>query len=299
MSIQLAVVDALMRLTIKRRFARRPDVLELRAIMKTTRPPRPPTGISLTQMQLGGVPADRLSPRSPRNRRTLLYIHGGGFVGGSPPNYRALVGHIAEKLNATAYVIDYRLAPEHPFPAALDDCAAAWRALLDMGIPAGDIVIAGDSAGGNLTLALALKLKSAGGPLPAALVALSPATDLADGTPSRTTNARADAMFDSHTFASVVRHYCSQSDPTDPLISPLRGDPTGLPPTLIQCSRDEMLRDDGVLMAEKMKATGVDITLELWPRVFHVWQLMLGFIPESRAAVENIVRFIERHWPAA
>lgn len=299
MSIQLFLADKIVRLTMKRRFARNPDVLQLRPMMAGMPPGRVPTGVTIEQTMLGDVPAEKLSAAGARADRAMLYIHGGGFVAGKPANRRALTGRLAAKLDATVYAIEYRLAPEHPFPAGLDDCANAYRALVTSGIPPRGIVVGGDSAGGNLSFALALKLKSEGTPEPAALVALSPATDLASAPPSHKSNARADAMFDTRMFPTVVRHYCPGSDAADPFISPLRGDVKGLPPTLIQCSRDEILRDDGVLMAEKLRAAGTEVSLEVWPNVFHVWQLMADQIPESRKAIENIVSFVGRQWGSA
>jgi len=296
MSIQLFVADKLIRLTMKRRFARDPDVLTLRPIMARAQTPRVSKSVEVDEISLGGVQTERLRPNGRESKHAILYIHGGGFVAGHPANHRTLTSLLAGKLNATVYAVDYRLAPEHAFPAALEDCASAYRALIASGIAPKNLAVGGDSAGGNLTLALGLKLKSETVPLPAALVALSPATDLAAAPPSHVSNARSDAMFDARMFPSVVKHYCPGEDPANPLISPIRGDLRGLPPTLIQCSRDEMLRDDGVLMAERLKAAGVDVSLEVWPRVFHVWQVAGNLIPESRRAIANIVRFVASKW---
>jgi monoterpene epsilon-lactone hydrolase len=296
MSIQLFLADKLIRLTAKRRFARNPDVLQLRPMMAEMRPPPVPARIALQKISLGGVPAERLAPKTADAKRAMLYIHGGGFVGGSPSNHRALTWRLAEQLGCTVFAIDYRLAPEHPFPAGLEDCATAYRELLNSGYQPEALAVGGDSAGGNLTLALALKLKALDLPQPAALVTISPATDLAGSLPSHNANARADAMFDVKMFGSLTPLYCPGQDPTNPLISPLRGDTRGFAPTLIQCSRDEMLRDDGVMMAENLKAAGVDVKLEVWPRVFHAWPVMADIVPEARRAIENIVRFVAERW---
>ena len=292
MSIQLFVADKVVRLTMKRRFRRNPTVMELRAIMAEM-PIRPaPKRIKVETVDLGGISAERLAPQGADETRALLYIHGGGFVAGVPANHRPLTWRLAEGVGVPVYAIDYRLAPEHPYPAALDDCVAAYRALLAKGILPGRIAIGGDSAGGNLTLVTALKLKALGLPLPAALVCLSPVTDQ-DGFESRTLNAKSDAMFDVRMIPSVPPLYCPGADPNDPFVSPYRGDVAGLPPTLFHCSRDELLRDDSIQMAQKMKAAGVDTTIEIWPGVFHVWQVTADVLPEARRAVANIVTFLK------
>ena len=236
--------------------------------------------------------AARLSTPEADTSRAILYLHGGGMVAGSPATHRALTWRLAARVGVPVYAVDYRLAPEHPFPAAFDDVLAAYRALLARGISGTHVVVAGDSAGGNLTLALALEQKRLGLPRPAALVALSPVTDLFEPFESFRTNARSDAVFDERTFATLVKHYCPGGDPDDPRISPLRGDVAGLPPTLLQCSADEMLLDASVRMAAKMKTAGVDVTLQVWPEVFHVWQLAADVLPEARRAIDDIVGFM-------
>jgi acetyl esterase/lipase len=254
-------------------------------------PPRPAPGhVSVEITTLGGIRAERLRTASANETKAILYIHGGGFVAGVPGNHRPLTWRLADKIGVPVYVIDYRLAPEHPFPAALDDCVAAYRGLLDKGIAPKSIIVAGDSAGGNLTLATALKLKELGLAQPAALICLSPATDM-EGFESRRSNIRGDAMFTPEMFPTLAPHYCPGVDPENPYISPWRGDVAGLPPTLIQCSAIEMLRDDSVYMADKMKNADVDVTLEIWPKVFHVWQVMADILPEGRKAIDKIVVF--------
>ncbi|HVZ67877.1 MAG TPA: alpha/beta hydrolase [Rhizomicrobium sp.] len=292
MSVQLFVADKVVRLTMKRRFRRNPSVMELRAIMAQM-PIRPaPRHIRVETVELDGIAAELLTSRSANENRALLYIHGGGFVAGVPANHRPLTWRLAEGVGVPVYAIDYRLAPEHPHPAALDDCVTAYRALLAKGLSPENIAIGGDSAGGNLTLATALKLKALGLPLPAALVCLSPVTDH-EGFESRIENIKRDAMFDARMIPTVSPLYCPDTDPADPFISPYRGDVSGLPPTLFHCSRDELLRDDSIRMAEKMKAAGVDTTIEVWPGVFHVWQVTADVLPEAKRAVANIVNFLK------
>ena len=296
MGLQLLVADPVVRIMMKRRFAKSGTVMTLRDIMDelARRAKNPPKHIRMDKTSLGGVPVERLRSPIADEKKAILYIHGGGFVAGQPANHRQLTWRLAAKTNAPVYAIDYRLAPEHPFPAGLDDALAAYRTLLDKGIEPSRIAVGGDSAGGNLTLALALKLKELGLPQPAALVCLSPVTDLAEPAASHTDNAQKDAMFDTSIFNSVPESYVPGGDVMNPLVSPLRGDVSGLPPTLFQCSRDEMLRDDSVRMAARMKDAGVDATLEVWPRVFHVWQVAADVLPEGRKAIENIAAFLNR-----
>jgi len=263
MSIQLFFIDKLLRLTAKRRFRRNPDLMELRALMAEM-PLRPAPGhVTVDLATLGGIKAERLRTTTADESKAILYIHGGGFVGGVPGNHRPLTWRLTDKVGVPVYAVDYRLAPEHPYPAGLDDCVAAYRGLLDKGIAAKSIV------------------------------ALSPATDIEGNEfESRRSNAASDAMFSEGLFASITALYCPNADIHDPFISPWRADVAGLPPTLIHCSGAEMLRDDGVKMTEKMKDAGVPVTLEVWPKVFHVWQVMADMLPEGRASIEKIAAFM-------
>jgi acetyl esterase/lipase len=292
MSLQLVFLNATLRFTIKRRLRRNPDVMELRAIMSTMQPPRVPAQIAVESVILEGVAVEKLSAEAAAPDYAVLYLHGGGFVAGAPANHRALTWRLAEMIGVPVYAVDYRLAPEHKFPAGLEDCVAAYRGLLEAGIAANSIVVGGDSAGGNLTLALALKLKQLGLPQPAALVCLSPVTDLSEPSPSHLSNARADAMFDPRSFATLPASYCPGHDLRDPLLSPVYGDLAGLPPVLFQCSDAEMLRDDSVRMADALRQAGVRVSLQIWPRVFHVWQVTADQLPEARAAIAKIAGFV-------
>jgi monoterpene epsilon-lactone hydrolase len=294
MSIQLVFVNAFLRFQVKRRFRKKPDVMTLRDLMKGLAVPRVPKRIKAESIDLGGVPTERVSAQNARDTYAILYIHGGGFVVGSPQTHRPLTCRLAEQTGVPVYAIDYRLAPEHPFPAGLDDCVSAYRALVAKGIAPSHIVVGGDSAGGNLVLALALKLKNLGLPQPAALVCLSPVTDLLESAPSHASNGQSDQLFDPRAFATLGPTYCAGHDLGDPLVSPRRGDPTGLPPTLFHASEVEMLRDDSVLMADRMRKAGVDVTIEIWPKVPHVWQAMADILPEGRAAIVKLSAFIKQ-----
>jgi acetyl esterase/lipase len=188
--------------------------------------------------------------------------------------------------------IDYRLAPEHPFPAAVDDAAAAYRWLVAEGADPRRMAIMGDSAGGGLTLATLLRLRDEGAALPAAAVVLSPWTDLTLTNESMPRFAEADPMLSPEVAATYARWYLAGADPRNPYASPLYGDPQGLPPTLIQVGSDEILLNDGMRMAERMRAAGCRVELEVWPRMPHVWHLLVRVLPEARRALEQIGAFV-------
>ena len=223
----------------------------------------------------------------------LLYLHGGGYIACSPETHRPLVSSLVRRVRGRAFVPRYRLAPEHPFPAALDDAKAAYRYLLDVErIGPEQIVIAGDSAGGGLALALALAIRDEQWPNPAGIVAFCPWTDLAVTGVSLDENSERCAMFTGNTIRRAARFYVGDADPTSPLISPLYGDFRGLPPMLVHASEDEVLRDDAIRVADAARNAGVDVELQLWPHVPHVWQFFAAVLPEARASLEATTRFV-------
>jgi len=223
----------------------------------------------------------------------LLYLHGGGYIACSPETHRPLVSSLVRRVRGRAFVPRYRLAPEHPFPAALDDALAAYRYLLDVErIAPAQIVIAGDSAGGGLALAVALAIRDAAWPHPAGLVAFCPWTDLAATGRSLEENTERCAMFAGETIRRAARFYVGSADPMRPLISPLYGDFRGLPPMLVHASEDEVLRDDAIRVAEAARRAGVHVELQLWPHVPHVWQFFAAVLPEARASLTAATRFI-------
>ena len=260
--------------------------------------PNPPADTETLERVLGGIPAIRAVPPNARPGHHILYLHGGGYVARSPALYRPFTWRFAAAAGASVTAIDYRLAPEHPFPAALDDAVAAWRALLAEGADPRRSTIMGDSAGGGLTLALALRLRDQAEPLPAALVALSPWTDLAITGVSCRLNAVADPMQNADDLEPLAARYLAGADSRNPYASPLYGDPCGLPPTLLQVGSDEILRDDAVRMAPRMRAAGCEVTLEIWPRMPHVWHGFAPVLPEARQAIARIGAFLRR-WTAA
>ncbi|HEY5217960.1 MAG TPA: alpha/beta hydrolase [Pseudolabrys sp.] len=256
--------------------------------------PHPPRDTETITINAGGVSADRVITPASRPNRHVLYLHGGAYRLGAPSTYRHFTWRIASAAQARVLVIDYRLAPEHPFPAALEDAVSYYCWLLAEGADPRQIAVIGDSAGGGLALALLLKLRDSGLPLPAAAVVLSPWTDLALTGASITLNAKFDAMVHAEDVPKFAADYLAGADPRHPYASPLYGDPTGLPPTLIQVGSEEVLRDDAVRMAERMQRAHCQAELQLWPGMPHVWHLFAPILPEAREAIVEISKFLQR-----
>jgi monoterpene epsilon-lactone hydrolase len=253
--------------------------------------PRPPADTRTTPVDAGGVPAEWVVTPASRDDRQLLFLHGGGYRLGAPSTYRHFTWRLVTAARAHLLALDYRLAPEHPFPAALDDALAAYNWMQAGGLRT---LVVGDSSGGGLALALLLKLRDKGLRLPAAAVALSPWTDLALTGPSLERNAAADPMLNADDLPKFAADYLAGADPRNPYASPLYGDLTGLPPTLIHVGDDEILRDDAVRMAEKMRAAHCRVELQVWPRMPHGWHLLAPVLPEAKFAIAGIGEFIER-----
>ncbi len=277
------------------------DFSDIARVRKTfgTRMPAP-RGARYRPAMLGGVPGEWVETRAgAATRMTLLYVHGGGFVGCSPRTHRPLTAGLA-LLGARVYVPQYRLAPEHPFPAALDDVRAAWRGLREQvdAEGGGRLVVAGDSAGGNLALALMLSLRDGGERLPDAAALFSPAVDLTGASPSLRENSQRDPMFPGIHLGRLAEAYLAGADPAQPLASPLLGDLHGLPPMLVHVGADEVLRDDSLRLADKARAAGVRVDLKIWPTVPHVWQLQ-RWVPEARQSVSMAASFLRDARPAS
>jgi acetyl esterase/lipase len=284
----------------KRRAPSEPDIAAVRARLERVKyiVPNPPHGTQARRLDAGGVRAVEVATPQSRLDHVVLYFHGGAYNYGAPSHYRDFIWRIAAAARARVLCIDYRLAPEHPFPAALDDAVAAYRWLLGGGAAPARVAIMGDSAGGGLVFGTLLRLRDEGVPLPAAAVALSPWTDLALTGPSLAGNAAADPMLKAEQAPALARHYLGGADPRHPYASPLYGDPAGLPPSLIQVGSDEILRDDAVRMADRLRAAGCRVELEVWPRMPHVWQLFARVLPEGRRAIARIGDFLRREMAA-
>ncbi len=232
--------------------------------------------------------------------RTILYLHGGGYVIGSIATHREVVSRIARAAGARALSVEYRLGPEHVFPAAVDDAVAAYRWLRAQGVPATEIVIAGDSAGGGLTMATLLALRDAGDELPAAGVGISPWVDLAGEGETMVTKADVDPMVQKPGLDQMARHYVGpEGDLKHPIASPLYADLAGLPPLLIQVGTSETLLDDSIRFEAKATAAGVDVTLEQWEDMIHVWHFFAGMLPEGQQAIDRIGEFVRQRTSGA
>jgi len=252
-------------------------------------------GVSVEPSEIAGIEVDWLRPKNAREDKVLFYLHGGAYVIGSRRTHRQLVSHIAREAGVTAVIPEYRLAPENPFPAAIDDAVAVYRALLESGFKPENIVISGDSAGGGLSVATLLALRHTGDPLPAAAVLLSPFLDVTASGESATTRADQDPWFEVEDMAVVARYYCpDETKWRDPLVSPVFANVSGLPPMLIQVGNDEILLNDSTRLADKLEAAGIDVEIEIWPHMWHVFQMFIGKMPESRRAVEKIGAYINK-----
>lgn len=250
-----------------------------------------PKGIDVSPVTIEDMQAEWILPAQAKGDRVILYFHGGGYVSGTCRSHRMHVAKFVFGSQVGALLFEYRLAPEHPFPAALDDAITAYNWLLDSGIAASRIVFAGDSAGGGLCLATLLSLRDQGKPIPAAAAVFSPVTDYTCTGESHKTNAR-KCLAPEGTAPAFAKHYAGDSDPAIPYISPLFGDPEGLPPLLIYAGGDETLLDDAVRFAEKAEKAGVDVKLRVEEGLFHCYPVCAPLFPEATAAMKEICAFI-------
>jgi acetyl esterase/lipase len=256
-----------------------------------------PVGTRVERVTLGAIAAEWLIPRG-TSSTVVYYLHGGGFVMGSPGTHRRLMAHLARAARSRALVLDYRLAPEHPFPCALEDCVAGYRWLLGAGVPPSDILLAGDSAGGTLALATLLVLRDAGDPLPAGAACLSPATDLTRGGASHRARVDDEVLLTPAFLRAVERMYRGDADPRDPLVSPLFADLRGLPPLLVHVGSRELLYDDALRFVAAARAAGVDAEVVVWAGLWHVFHSFV-VLPEARRALDQIGRFALARFAAA
>jgi acetyl esterase/lipase len=260
----------------------------LERIARLTLPTR---GIACTPTTLGGVRGERLQVRgAAASANAVLYLHGGAYCVGSPATHRSITTRLARLTGATVFAADYRLAPEHPFPAAIDDAVAAYCGLLAAGSASDHIVIAGDSAGGGLALATVLRLRELGQPLPAALVLFSPWVDL--GTPDRGPVPDGEVMVSLPWVNECALAYLGGKDAADPLASPINGDLRGLPPVLVQVGQDEILLQDSQRLHRALGAASVEVSLREYPRRWHVFQSNAGVLADADRALAAAADFI-------
>lgn len=247
-----------------------------------------PSDVTLTPVSADGVPAEWLVAPGARADRVVLYLHGGGYVIGSIKSHRYLMQNVSRHSGARTLGLDYRLAPEHPFPAAIEDATRAYRWLLAQGIEPGRIAIAGDSAGGGLTMATLLSLRDQGVPLPAAGVLISPWADLTGSADAVTSRAASDPMVKGDGLFSLAGKYLNGVDARNPLASPVFADLTGLPPLLIHVGGREILYDDSITLAANARKANVPVALVDEAELFHVWHAFAPMLDEGQRAVEQI-----------
>lgn len=252
-----------------------------------------PEGLSLEEIDIDGLHAYWILPPGGSRERVLLYFHGGGYVVGSARSHIGVTSKYVKGSGAAALLIDYGLAPEHPYPEGLNDALKAYRWLQAQGIPAGRIVLGGDSGGGGLCLSALVALRDAGDPSPAAAFALSPWADLTNSSESVRTNRVKDGLSWTGSQEVFAKYYAGENDPRHPHISPVYADLHGLPPLRLYAGGDETLRDDSVRFAEKAQADGVDVRLTVGEGLFHCYPAVAPLIPEATQAMAEICTFIQ------
>jgi len=253
-----------------------------------------PENVSTEVIAEEGISAEWVRHSQVEKRKVILYLHGGGNSQGSSITHRKLVGHIVHCAKVNALTLNYSLAPENPFPAGLMDIKYAWQWLLVQGYRPDEIIIGGDSSGGGLVLSLLLLLKKENSPLPHSCFLLSPMLDYTLSGDSISSCAKKDPMICIEDLRQTVAYYCSHAETSNPLVSPLFGDLTGLPPLLIQTGSDELLLDDSTRLAKQATEAGVNVQFEVWNGLWHVFQSSAGEIPEARRAISRIASFLLR-----
>ncbi|HEX4872258.1 MAG TPA: alpha/beta hydrolase [Nevskiaceae bacterium] len=297
LSLRARLLPPLVRLMIGRIFQRPRPVAARRAALARVAAINhlpAPRGSRWIAGQLGGRRSVQVDNPRRGARGTLLYFHGGGYLVGSPESHRPVLLALANRGALTVHAPDYRLAPEHPFPAAVEDALAAYRELLERGLQPGEIVIGGDSAGGGLTLACCLAARAAGLPLPAGLLLFSPWVDLTASGASMVSQASRDPVLSPSAIDDFVGPLMGGADRAQPLASPLFADLAGLPPVFIQATDREILADDARRLHRALAAAGVTSTLQEWQGLWHVWQIFAGLLPEADQALADGAGFLRQ-----
>jgi monoterpene epsilon-lactone hydrolase len=292
-SQQLEIISQMLR---ERREQAPPDISfpESRAMFEQMVAAFPaPAGVSSKPVDVGGIAGEWTTAPGAGEEQTIYWLHGGGYCIGSINTHRALVAGISAASGARVLAIDYRLAPEDPFPAAVEDAVSGYLWLLGTGVDPAQVIIGGDSAGGGLAIATLVALKESGKPLPAAAVCISPWTDMTITGESCVSKAEADPMITTDGITRVRDAYVGAADPREPLASPIYADLSGLPPLLIQVGENEVLLSDSTRLAERAEVAGVDTTLEVWPDMIHVWHFFAAMLPEGQQAIERIGEWVK------
>lgn len=295
MSLMATVVRAFMRRTKKRGY-REFKVRDVRKYLNLAARvfPNPPRRIAVRKEDAAAVPGVWFEKKNSAARGVLFYLHGGGYVAGSPSTHRAILWRLADGTRLRVFAPEYRLAPEFPFPAAVEDAVRSFTWLLESGVRAEDLVIGGDSAGAGLAVASLVALKEAGLPLPRTCFLISPWVDLASTGASYLTNAAADPVVTTPALRRLAEFYLQGQDVLQPLASPLFADLRGLPPALIQVGGIEVMLDDAKRLAQRLREAGIAVRLDIWPRMPHAWHMMAFLLPEARAAIGEIVEYLDR-----
>ena len=275
-----------------------PGALLLRFFIDTASLPGriPPFGVKRERCDFGGIPGTKFTPKKNHNEKQIMvYLHGGGYsFGSSRTTHRALIANLAKKMSVVSFGVDYRLTPEYPYPAAFDDAGIAWDAIVSAN-PDKEIVLAGDSAGGGLSLALMMELKRSSRQLPAMCVLLSPWTDLTLSGESIETHKKRDPYLTQRILQMYSSLYCVDIDTNDWRVSPLFGDYSGLPPTLVMVGDRELLLDDSLRIKEFSSNSGMELEVDVWAEMVHVWMGFIPFIPEGKKAISRIAQWVELH----
>ena len=295
------------------------EILEVREYIKQTAPPadasrneirrlrneaaadRPiAEGVNTARIDMGGIAAELLTPNGADTSRAIIHLHGGGFVFGSPATHRTIGAYLAKDSGVPVYMVDYRLAPEHLYPAALEDSSAAFSWLIGAGLKASDIVVSGDSAGGGLALSLCMELAARGQPQPAALILQSPWTDLSCSFDTYDMLEGVDPTATRERLLVMAKLYVGEDDDLRaPKVSPCFGDLTGLPPMLIQVGGSEAMMGDSIALYGQATRHGVKADLEVWPEMIHVWHQYTFMLEDARRALSRSVQYAQQHWTLA
>ena len=293
-SLRAKIVRSTLSAFLKRIDLTKADVKKIRRkISRLSALMIPAFGVKVDVDQLNGLHVEWLTPKNCEDGKLLLYLHGGGYIVGGCDMHRQMVSHIARAGRIRALLPEYRLAPEHKFPAAIDDAVSTYRSLLDMGIKPEDIIIGGDSAGGGLAVGSLLALRDAGDPLPAAVVLLSPFLDATGSGDSMQTRKDRDPLFYPEGLPFVVDQYCEAHQRRYSQISPVFADIEGLPPMFIQVGDDEILLSDSERLADQCVAAGIEVELQIWSEMWHVFQFFAGKMPEAKRAIKQMGSYIQ------